>query len=263
MHIIYRNFFSLLRSGAFADNVEIEPMSSYKWRELARIAKAHLLWDYICTGVNRNHTNIKLNLPYDLNRECNNEHTNKPILQTPHLNACLQRRHQQIVDSELHNIDTSHDSLQLLDLIVSSTHLLLCSHLDFNRIIEIGLFMRQRGDKADYVKIENWLRQLGISRFAALLGSVLIALLGFSEDELPFVANYDPYAETLAIKTLKKNITPEEWHFRINEQGFVVNNSRQFRQNMKRSITFFQYSPIISISNFFYNFAHSLKEIEE
>lgn len=94
-------------------------------------------------------------------------------------------------------------------------------------------------------------------------GSVLVSVLGFDADEIPFVNTVEDSAVNLAKTTIRSTTLAEEWHFRQSDNGFVVNNSKLFRRNMKRSLHFLNYAPIISISSFFYNFVHSLKEIEE
>ena len=51
----------------------------------------------------------------------------------------------------------------------------------------MGEYLRTRGNKVDFVKLENWLNTLKLSAMAELQGNVLISVFGFEEDEIPFV----------------------------------------------------------------------------
>ena len=47
MDIIQRNFFRLIRSGAFNDKSQIEVMSAFKWRRLYEIVMFQNVLDYL------------------------------------------------------------------------------------------------------------------------------------------------------------------------------------------------------------------------
>ena len=64
-------------------------------------------------------------------------------------------------------------------------------------IIEMGRFLRKKGDKVDFLKLEGWFRKLGVNNMAQLHGSILISLFGFQLDELPFMDREKAMAETL------------------------------------------------------------------
>ena len=100
---------------------------------------------------------------------------------------------------------------------------------------------------------------------AQLEGSILIAVFEFDQDEIPFVAQVEKEAYPLILRTLKHTTsdTTEEWHFRQGRTGFVQNNSRIMRRNLRRSIRYINFAPIETSSNFLNNFARSLSEIEE
>ncbi|MBQ2525179.1 MAG: hypothetical protein II541_13340 [Prevotella sp.] len=132
-------------------------------------------------------------------------------------------------------------------------------------ITEIGSFLRTKGDKVDFVKLDNWLSSLHIQRMAQLEGSILISVFGFDEEEIPFVKKVEKSAYPLTIQTLARTEkeTAKEWHFRQSDIGFVHNNSKVLRRNIRRSIRYVDYAPIETISNLLHNFAKSLSEIEE
>ena len=66
MNIVLRNFFSILRSGAFNDEVEIEPMSAHKWRRLYQMVKAQHLKHIFAHGAHNHREDKCTNLPNDI-----------------------------------------------------------------------------------------------------------------------------------------------------------------------------------------------------
>ncbi|MBR1525869.1 MAG: hypothetical protein IJ640_04325 [Prevotella sp.] len=265
MNVIEQNLFSLLRVGAFDDgNVSIVPMSTWKWNKMAYYAQVHGIWDYVRKGLDNYKADNKLNTPYNFgNRENKTKDISHNNDNSQHQNKLLLKQYRSIIEKERHSIDTSITTLQLLEIIVFNSNELLNKDLNFNGIINLGHFMREKGNAVDYIKLESWLSQLRLTRMAQLEGSVLVSVLGFDADEIPFVNTVEDSALNLAKTTIRSTTLAEEWHFRQSDNGFVVNNSKLFRRNMKRSLHFLNYAPIISISSFFYNFVHSLKEIEE
>jgi hypothetical protein len=177
----------------------------------------------------------------------------------------LNRRLRKIQKGERHELDASMPTLDLLNIIVKNIGLILNSGISLSAISELGSYLRTRGDKVDFVKLEGWLDKLHIKRLAQLEGSILISVFEFDQDEIPFVETVEPEAYPLILRTLAHTATDtsEEWHFRQRKTGFVVNNSKVMRRNLRRSIRYINYAPIETSSNFLNNFAKSLSEIEE
>ena len=161
--------------------------------------------------------------------------------------------------------DISMETVDLLELIIFNVYHILNKGLSMDGIIRLGRYLRTRGDKVDFVKLEGWLDKLHIKRLAQLEGSILISVFEFDQDEIPFVETVEPEAYPLILRTLAHTATDtsEEWHFRQRKTGFVVNNSKVMRRNLRRSIRYINYAPIETSSNFLNNFAKSLSEIEE
>uniref|UniRef100_A0AB33IU06 Uncharacterized protein n=1 Tax=Prevotella sp. GTC17254 TaxID=3236794 RepID=A0AB33IU06_9BACT len=232
MDIIKRNLFAELRIQHFASNEQLEPMSRFKQQRLGALLA---------------------NIDYD------NE--GKTTMSTPILN----RRLRHIQEGERHAIDASMDTLDLLKIIVSNVNATINSGIPIKGIVALGQFLRTRGDKVDFIKLEQWLRKLHISRMAQLQGSILIQFFGFEIAEIPFVE----FLEKDSLKLMNRTIThteshqKEEWHFRQDKTGFVHNNPTLLRRNIRKSIHYIKFAPIETISNFIGNFARSLSEIEE
>lgn len=278
MDIIQRNFFKLIRSGAFNDKSTIEAMSSFKWRRLYEIVMFQNVLDYFVRGVNNNANDKNLNLPAKLideiqakldlqdEKQSSRQEDDKIIGDDAELsNKWLDKRYHKIIYNEMHSIDTSTETLRMLQLIVFNTNAMLNCGINLDAIIRLGQFLRNKGDKVDFLKLEKWLSALHLQRMAQLLGSILIAVFGFEKDEIDFVKKEEPVAYKLTIKIISNLVkdTAGEWHFRQNSAGFVQNNGKMLRRNLRRSYKYISYAPIETTSNFINGFIKGLSEIEE
>ena len=278
MDIIQRNFFKLIRSGAFNDKSTIEAMSSFKWRRLYEIVMFQNVLDYFVRGVNNNANDKNLNLPAKLideiqakldlqdEKQSSRQEDDKIIGDDAELsNKWLNKRYHKIIYNEMHSIDTSTETLRMLQLIVFNTNAMLNCGINLDAIIRLGQFLRNKGDKVDFLKLEKWLSELHLQRMAQLLGSILIAVFGFEKDEIDFVKKEEPVAYKLTIKIISNLVkdTAGEWHFRQNSAGFVQNNGKMLRRNLRRSYKYISYAPIETTSNFINGFIKGLSEIEE
>lgn len=278
MDIIQRNFFKLIRSGAFNDKSTIEAMSSFKWRRLYEIVMFQNVLDYFVRGVNNNANDKNLNLPTKLideiqakldlqdEKQSSRQEDDKIIGDDAELsNKWLNKRYHKIIYNEMHSIDTSTETLRMLQLIVFNTNAMLNRGINLDAIIRLGQFLRNKGDKVDFLKLEKWLSELHLQRMAQLLGSILIAVFGFEKGEIDFVKKEEPVAYKLTIKIISNLVkdTAGEWHFRQNSAGFVQNNGKMLRRNLRRSYKYISYAPIETTSNFINGFIKGLSEIEE
>ena len=278
MDIIQRNFFKLIRSGAFNDKSTIEAMSSFKWRRLYEIVMFQNVLDYFVRGVNNNANDKNLNLPAKLideiqakldlqhEKQSSRQEDDKISGEDAELsNKWLNKRSHKIIYNEMHSIDTSTETLRMLQLIVFNTNAMLNRGINLDAIIRLGQFLRNKGDKVDFLKLEKWLSALHLQRMAQLQGSILIAVFGFEKDEIDFVKKEEPVAYKLTIKIISNLVkdTAGEWHFRQNSAGFVQNNGKMLRRNLRRSYKYISYAPIETTSNFINGFIKGLSEIEE
>lgn len=262
MDIITRNFFRILRSGALHEDEAIEPMSGFKWKRLGQMVHAQHVEDIAMSGIDMHKGKEWMNLPEDYILESNAvKKTDKPSLS----NGFLNRRLSHVRYNELHAYNTNVESLQLLDIIVGTTSMMLNKGMMLKGILSLGSYLRTKGDKVDFLKLSDMLGKLHLRRMAQLQGSMLIAVFHFDVKEIPFVERVEPSAYNLVVRSVlhTANDTAEEWHFRQNRTGFVTNNSTLLRRNLRRSLRYLIYAPIETISNYFNNFARSLQEIEE
>lgn len=262
MDIITRNFFRLLLSGALKEKEDIEPMSLFKWRRLSQMAYAQNVEDTVKAGILSLPSDMWTNIPEGL---LDKENGNNKDDQLSLVNHSLSKRFKKIEQKELHAIDTNVGALDVLRIILSTVSMMLNRGVMIKGILQLGTYLRTKGDKVDFVKLDSWLGKLNLRRMAQLQGSMLIAVFGFDKEELPFVNREEPAAYNLVVRSMihTANDTAEEWHFRQNRSGFVTNNSSLLRRNLRRSLRFITYAPIETVRNYFSNFTLSLQEIEE
>lgn len=263
MNIITRNFFRLLRSGALNEYEPMEPMSAFKWRRLDQMVHAQHVERAALKGIKNHQFDEMMNIPEDLASQTpdNSAHQEEPRLSNHYLNFRLSR----IENAERHAIDTNVDALNVLKIIVGNVSSMLNHGTMLSGIIELGSYLRNKGDKVDFVKLDTWLGKLQLRRMAQLQGSMLMSVFNFEQDELPFVRHVEAAANKLVLRSVTHSAsdTAEEWHFRQLSSGFVQNNSALLRRNLRRSLRYITYAPLETVSNFFNNFARSLQEIEE
>ncbi len=282
MNIIKRNFLRLLRLGAFGENEVIEPMSKFKWEVIFHIANIHNVVGVIFDGIAKNKENEAL-IPQDIILKYKKildeegygikaQATGSRLsVQLPdaglsHMcNGFLNARLKRIRENEPQSADASVETLNMLDIIVQATECTMTYGLSFATILRIGIYLRVDGDKIDFVKLENWLRKLNLTRMAQLEGSILIDIFGFEMDEIPFVNKMEPSAHKIAIEALEKpiRIDIEEWKISQKSTIFLANNSKAMMKTVKNCMKYFFFAPVEASSNFLHRFASSLSNLEE
>lgn len=261
-----------MRSGAFNDKEALEPMSAFKWRRLFQMVEAQRVVSVFAHGAYKNGYDESLNIPEELLKVIGSRHRDNLmpkdtfLAKRPKLrNMILNRKLKKIYNNERHSIDTSVETLELMTIIITNVNNMLNKGLGMSGIIQLGVYLRTKGHRVDFIKLETWLKQTHMQRMAQLQGSILMAVFGFEQDELPFVEKEERSAYKLtmrAVSNLAKD-TAKEWHFRQSSTGFVQNNSAVLRRNLRRSIRYAGFAPMETTSNFVSNFVRSLSEIEE
>lgn len=268
MDIIQRNFFRLLRSGALNEYEALEPMSLYKWGRLTEMLQAQQVTTIALKGI-RNSQFDREAVPQHIMEELTQFAANEDVyldVDPPQLsNILLNNRLKKIRSRERHAMDTSLEALQLLDIIVANISSMLNRGISLHGILQMGSFLRTKGDKVDFVKLDNWIDALHIRGFAELQASILVEVFKFDTDEIEFLHRLEPQAQKLTLRTLRHTAidTAQEWHLRQTKSGFIYNNPRIMRRNLRRSMRYLNYGPVETVSNFVHNIAHTLSEIEE
>ena len=122
MDFLQRNLFAQLRSDNFGAKEELEPMTVFKKKKIAQMMKN---LNAVPAGA------VLMN------------------------NSFLNRRLIKIQKEERHSIDTSIETLYLLRLLVSNINGILANGISIRGIIQLGQYLRTRGDKVDFIKLES------------------------------------------------------------------------------------------------------------
>ena len=268
MNIIERNFYRLLRAGAFATEEQIEPLSVWKWRRLYQLSEMHDVASIVWQGVVRCSDQFFLQLPAELYEEWshsqsqNDDEENELLTADRLTNPLLNHKLQNILDSENSNMETREALLHLLGI----ARFIMNAGIPVKRVTEFGLFLRESTNRVDFMVLEQWISQLHLDTMTQLTAVMLVKLLHFTPDELTFMK---PMADEKMENQLKemfrqKNSHAEDWYFSQGKNIFVhSSNSQAMLWHVRRSAKYFRYYPAETVTNFFTSFAHSLSHIEE
>ncbi len=265
MSIINRNLFRLLRNGAFHTHEPLEPMSAFKWQRLIQIAEKQDVLPYIPPLTSRNPVPSPPRTPEN-NPPTVEEYISTIAEEDPELsNILLKWKMKRMKKREENNPDATPETWQLMQLIINNVNQTLTQGISLRGIIELGRFLRTKGQNVDFILLESWLHKLDMMRMASLQASILVNFFTFHEDEIPFMHQQEKAATRLVERSLTHTAadTAENWHFRMRTNGMVQNNSKVLRRNLRRSFKYLRFNPIETTSNFMANFAKTLAEIEE
>ncbi|MBR4729012.1 MAG: hypothetical protein IK075_01985, partial [Prevotella sp.] len=154
MNIIQRNFFRLIRIGAFEQKEQIEPMSVYKWGQLYQLAVMHDVAGYVFEGLllckdqfflhltNKQWQQWETTIKEIRKITQNAEEEPDEFLRADHLtNPLLNKKLQTILDDEQSDIRTRQ---MLLTIIRVSRHI-LNEGVPIRQLVELGICLRTEG----------------------------------------------------------------------------------------------------------------------
>ena len=198
MNIIQRNFFRLIRIGAFEQKEQVEPMSVYKWGQLYQLAVMHDVAGYVYEGLQHCKDQFFLHLTdkqwqlwektiLEIRKKARNaEEEPDEFLRADHLtNPLLNKKLQTILDDEQSDI---HTRQVLLTIIRVSRHI-LNEGVPLRQLVELGISLRTDGHHADFTTLDKWLKTLQLQQVAKLEASLLMELLGFEKEEIAFAGS--------------------------------------------------------------------------
>ena len=267
MNIIERNFFRLLRAGAFNTAETIEPLSAWKWNRLYQLAEMHDVAPLVYQGIECCSDQFFVQVPEALLQQWSqaqsHESDDNDLLVADHLtNPFLNHQLQNILDAEDSNTETRTALLHLLGI----ARFILNAGIPVKRTVEFGIFLRQSGKNIDFAMLNDWITRLKLEQMAQLTAAILIRTLNFTPEELPFMK---PLSDELMNQLLRnifsqRNSHAEEWYFSQGKDIFVhTSNSQAMLWHVRRSAQYLKYYPSEAMTNFFTAFAHSLSHIEE
>lgn len=268
MNIIERNFFRLLRAGAFGFEEQIEALSAWKWNRLYQLAEMHDVAPVIYKGIERCQEQFLVQVPQTLLDEWrqaknHDEDNDNTLLTADHLtNPILNHKLQNILDDDHSNTETRTALLHLLGI----TRFIMNAGIPVKRVMEMGVFLRQAGRLIDYDKLQEWMKTLQLVPMTQMTAIMLVKLMHFTPDELPFMQPISDERMEQQIRDIfrQKNSHAEEWYFSQGKNIFVhTSNPSAMMWHVRRSARNLRYFPSETLTNFITAFAHSLSHIEE
>ncbi len=209
---IVHNLMLLLRLGAFNRPEEevLMPMSAHKWRVLMEVATALGVQQFVADGAARLSENTTL--PPTLAAYVQRQNAASPQatfdISTAHLfNRWTQKRLEEVKEEEMNSLDTSDETLMLLDLIVRNAEEMITKDTNVAGIVAMGRFIESNKGKINFGKLEAWLAYIGLVQTASLEGNMLTSCLGFTTDEVPFAAKPFKRAGKLFLNSIHKVFT--------------------------------------------------------
>jgi hypothetical protein len=268
MNIIERNFFRLLRAGAFGLEEPIEPLSPWKWNRLYQLSAMHDVAPVTYKGIEQCRNQFFLQVPEELLQQwsrstSHDDDEDNDLLATDHLtNPVLNRQLQDILDAEESNTETRAMLLHLLGI----ARFIMNAGIPVKRTVELGQFLRQTGNHIDYALLDTWLSRLKLEPMVQLASVMLVKLMHFSPAEVPFMKPVSDDLMEQQVKELfqQKNSHAEEWYFSQGKNIFIhTSNPSAMLWQVRRTAKYFRYYPSEALTNFCRSFAHSLSHIEE
>lgn len=277
MDIIQRNLFSLLRSGAFQTQEDIEPMSAFKWNKLYQLTVMHNITPFVYDGILRCKNNFFLHLTdkqkqdwekavadYRVKEKRQSEQEEDEFLRPDHLtNPLLNRRLQAILDDEHSDLT----SRQLLLILLRVVRHLFNEGMPIRQLTELAIFLRSNSQRINFDVVGQWIERLQLTQMAQLSGEFLIRLFNFEEADIPFLkGRKEKGIERIAKELIEFTDTrSQDWYFSQEDGGIFVHNTNSSAtfSHVRRSARYFKYYPSESVTNFFSSFIHSLSHIEE
>ena len=275
MNIIQRNFFRLIRIGAFKQKEQIEPMSVYKWGQLYQLAVMHNVAQYVYNGLLLCKNQFFLHLTdkqwqtwentiREIRKPSNDTEEADEFLRADQLtNPLLNRRLQAILDDEQSDIRTR----QLLLTMIRVARHILNKGIPIRQLVDLGIFLRMEGDRADFTTLKKWLKTLRLQQVAKLESSLLIELFGFEKEEMAFAGGKTDKNVKQVVQELIEftNTHVKDFYFSQDADNIFVHtsNGSAMLGHIRRSARYFRYFPSETVTNFFASFAHSLSHIEE
>lgn len=196
--IIFQNILIKIRNSNFNSKEDSLPMSPWKWRYMDDLL---------------------------LKIDGMTQYNNKEIYQF--VSKIQEKRRVSIYENERHSIDTSIETLHLLNLIVFNIRQVETNEISIPGIIALGKYLREKGQHVDFVKLEDWIRILNIKKLTSLLASFLVQAFNFEKNEVPFLYSEHKNANELLFNTLfiidKKGGTSHPMRlFRYSKYGYLA-----------------------------------------
>lgn len=241
--IITRNFFKMMRSGALNEYVELEPMSAFKWNRLVEIVQTQDVVNVASRAIKNHQYEEKFNMPQPLREKIHQlaaEATGQNVRLEMN-SSILNKKLNRIQTLERRAEDYSQETLDLFNIIIANCQAMLTNGTSTRLIIQLGNYIRVKGDKVNYTKIDRWLHDTQMQKVAQLVGSILISNFSYKPEEVPFVKKVNPKAAIVMMHCIMERKTEKH----------------------NKGITYFEYAPLENASILIGRLKSRLDTIEE
>lgn len=212
--IVYDNLFRLIRNEYFNEKITLEPLSPYKQSQVLLLKEKFM----------------------------GTKDVYNPKERYQFSNNFIEKRRVKLFDDERHAIDTSTDTLNLLNLLIYNITEMENRGISLHGIISVGLYLRNNGQNVDFVKLDKWISHLHIKRMSSLIASILVEGFGFEVEEIPFLYKVYPKVVNRLYQRLEDG----------QPKGILMQTNNIFR-----------YSPVSAIGLLFTRTKQYLSTIEE
>lgn len=274
MQVELDNFLSILATGAFDVPLEVQPMSRFKWQRLMAYASQEEVELFVTYGIQRSIYGSDILEPsqkksteeiFDRKRRLYARFENRPKPLTQFSNIALRLKMNKIFNEEVHKMDTQMPMLALLDMIANFLKEAFMGRLSFAAIINIGLYLRQRGHKVDFNTLDEYIDKLHLNKTANLIGTILVRVFDFSKDEIQFLkADDEDYMKLI------------EHYFNLSLNDFITQRQKKrsgtnltlgihdhSRISAQRGKYYAKYHRQEALSSYFSNLVKSITQVEE
>lgn len=267
MNIIARNFFRLLRAGAFGSNENVEPMSAWKWKQVYRVAVDQRVAPLLYRGIERLQGQFFLQIPdaqldkWRQEADASSE-AGEAAQQLRLTNRLNDRRLNKIISTAASTSPT----LEVLKALLRATRHMMDDGRYLQPVVEAAYLLRDEKSRIDNEQLAAWSDELHMTHIAQLEAALMHRLLGLPAELMPFAMLDDEKAVEVMTDDIFSNKHPQSGnlHFSQGNDIFVhTSNSKAMLWQAKRSARYFRYYPSESITNLFSAFAKSLTDIEE
>ena len=244
-NIILRNFTRLLRAGLFADKVEIEPMSVWKWRRAYQYALMHGVTIETYDGIMACEEQFFLMIPDDLKTEWQQS---------------AKRAKMDYQNSEA-------PTLSYQEAILDFSNHALTDGLSLQALINLATLLKTQDAHTDFAELQSWIARHYMRRITNLAANLLVQLFDLKSEAIPFFLKSMPekkIEEVITDMFRMTNAARSDWYFQQGKDIFVhTSNASAMYWQVQRSLRYFRYVPTESVKTFVSSFAHSLSHIEE
>ncbi|MCF0244811.1 MAG: hypothetical protein HUK06_08545 [Bacteroidaceae bacterium] len=274
MQVELSNFLTLLSTGAFDTAPDVQPMSRFKWQRLMQYAKKEGVGEFLVYGIQRSiygqdvlqkEQMKSLEEMYEYKRGIYSGFRNNPKPVTRFSNQRLRRRMRKVFTDEVHKYDAQMPKLALIDLMGHFLKEAFYGRFSFLDVIRMGLYLRQEGDRVDFNGVDDDISALGLTKTANLVGTILVNMFGFSQDEIQFLKSID--SDYIDVVKHYFDISLSEMsavrHRERTGSLRVMGAHDHSRISARRGLYYFRYHRCEAISSYFANIGRSITMIEE